>query len=319
MTERKQADMYLNELQLDDHVDGFYILEDAYAKQSSNGKPFLSLVLADCSGSMEGKVWNYAGPVGPEDVGQVIKVTGAVTAFRDTLQVTVDTIRLAVDSDRYDLADLVPTAPIDGEKAWARICELVDSLEDGDYQAICRDLLETYGQRFRTVPAAKSVHHGFVRGLLMHTVNMAELADHMAGVYGEVIDRSLLLAGTILHDIAKCDEFITSDLGLVTDYSMRGNLLGHLVMGAQLVAGAAERLHTPEEKSVLLQHMLLAHHGEPEFGAAVRPICAESELLSYIDKIDSRMEIYAETLPEVPVGGVSKRIFALDHRIYHHS
>ena len=105
----------------------------------------------------------------------------------------------------------------------------------------------------------------------------------------------------------------------MTEYSTAGQLLGHLVMGAQEVADAARELGIPEEKSMLLQHLLLSHHGEPEFGAAVRPMCAEAELLSYIDLIDSRMEIYAETLPTVPAGSFSARIFALVKKIYHHN
>ncbi len=132
------------------------------------------------------------------------------------------------------------------------------------------------------------------------------------------MNRDLLVAGTILHDVAKCDEFITSPLGLVTEYSVKGQLLGHLVMGAEEVALAARELGTPEEKSILLQHMLLSHHGEPEFGAAVRPVCAESELLSMIDLIDSRMEIYKETMDETEVGGFSKKVFALDKKIFRH-
>ena len=153
----------------------------------------------------------------------------------------------------------------------------------------------------------------------MHTVFMLQTAEFLAGRYDAVIDRDLLLAGTLLHDFAKCEEFTLSPLGLVTEYSAKGQLLGHLVMGAQAVAEAAARLSIPQEKSVLLEHMLLSHHGEVEFGAAVRPICAESELLSYIDMIDSRMEIYREVLNTTPMGGFSEPVFALDRkRIYHH-
>ncbi len=105
---------------------------------------------------------------------------------------------------------------------------------------------------------------------------------------------------------------------LVTEYSVKGELLGHLVMGAQAVAKAAEEAGLPEDKSVLLQHMILSHHGDPQFGAAVRPVCAESELLSMIDLIDSRMEIYRETMEETQPGTFSKRVFALDKKIYCH-
>ena len=153
----------------------------------------------------------------------------------------------------------------------------------------------------------------------MSTMMLLRAADFLAGLYPEVIDRSLLLTGTLLHDFAKEREFVFSDLGIVTEYSTAGQLLGHLVMGAQEVADVARELAIAEEKSLLLQHLLLSHHGEPDFGAAVRPMCAEAELLSYIDLIDSRMEIYAETLPSVPAGGFSQRIFALEKKIYHHN
>ena len=132
------------------------------------------------------------------------------------------------------------------------------------------------------------------------------------------MDRSLLLAGTLLHDSGKEAEFTFSQLGLVTAYSVKGQLLGHLVMGAQEAGEVAKELGIPEEKSVLLQHLILSHHGEPEFGAAVKPICAESELLSLIDMVDSRMEIYRETLDSLQDGEVSGRVFALDKRVYRH-
>ena len=153
----------------------------------------------------------------------------------------------------------------------------------------------------------------------MHTWTMLRMVDFLAGLYAGTVDRSLLLAGTLLHDLSKAEEFSFSPLGLVTEYSLKGQLLGHLVMGAGAAARAAEELGVPEEKSVLLQHMILSHHGQPEFGAAVVPMCAESELLSLIDTMDSRMEIYREAMEETPEGEFSKRIFALEKRIYHHS
>jgi len=311
--------MYISEMKTGDQPDGFYLLQNANAKQTAAGKPFLSAVLADCTGTIDALVWNYSGSVSPADIGAVVKIKGTVSEFRGAAQITIDRIRLATDADRYDLKELIPTAPIDTDAAYRKIEEIVDSISDTDYAAVCREMLRKYGDRFRTIPAAKSVHHSFLNGLLMHTLFMLQTADHMAGLYSAVIDRSLLLAGTLLHDFAKIEEFKTSPLGLVTEYSTKGQLLGHLVMGAQEVARVGEILHMPEEKSVLLQHMILSHHGEPEYGAAVRPVCAESELLSFIDMIDSRMEIYRETFQETPAGEFSKRIFALDRRVYHHN
>jgi 3'-5' exoribonuclease len=179
-------------------------------------------------------------------------------------------------------------------------------------------MLERHRNAFLRIPAAKSVHHGFLNGLLMHTANMRRVAEMLADIYQEVIDRSLLLTGTLLHDFAKEREFAFTELGVVADYSTAGQLLGHLVMGAEEVARVADELHVPAEKSMLPQHMILSHHGDPEFGAAVRPMCAESELLSLIDQIDSRMEIYREALADLTPGRFSQRIFALDKKIYAH-
>lgn len=301
-----------------DVVEGFYILKSAFVKTSANGKPFLNAVLSDKDGSIEAKVWDYSGPISTADEGKVVKIRGTVSEYRGTPQVVIDRIRLAESADPVNVSALVPAAPIDTEQFYAEVVATVDSLEDADYRAVCRVMLERHGEDFKTIPAAKSVHHGFLSGLLMHTANMLRLADFLAAQYADTVNRDLLLAGTLLHDFAKAEEFTRSELGLVTDYSVKGQLLGHLVLGAQEIAAVAREVGMPEEKSLLLQHMTLSHHGEPEFGAAVRPMCAESELLSYIDLIDSRMEIYRESLAEVPVGEFSGRIFALEKKIYHH-
>ena len=300
-------------------IEGFYLLKSAFPKVTVSGKPFLTAVLADESGTIEAKVWDYSGPIGERDAGKVIKVRGSVSDYRGALQVTVDKLRLAAEDDHVDVSRLVRVAPIDRAGAYADITRLVSTLEDADYRAVCEEMLRRHEDAFRTIPAAKSVHHSFLSGLLMHTYNMLRLADFLAAQYADSVDRSLLLAGTLLHDFGKEREFTFSELGLVTDYSTKGQLLGHLVMGAQETAEVAEMLGIPEEKSVLLQHLLLSHHGEPEFGAAVLPQCAEAELLSLIDQIDSRMEIYREALAPLKIGEFSQRIFALDNRrIYKH-
>ena len=309
---------YIADFEVGDEVEGFYILKTAASKVSGSGKPFLAAVLADSSGSIEAKVWDYGGPVGPSQEGGVIKVRGSVSEFRGSLQFIISRIRPVQSGDQYSLDNLVPCAPIDAEGWAGELQDFVDSLDDADYRALCRKLLDQYGQRFRDIPGGKSMHHSFLNGLLMHTLYMARTAEYLAGLYSAVVDRDLLLAGTVLHDVAKCREFITSPLGLVTEYSVPGELLGHLVMGAQAVADAARELGVPEQKSLLLQHMILSHHGEPEFGAAVRPMCAEAELLSLVDLIDSRMEIYSETMDETETGRFSKRVFALDKKIFRH-
>ena len=219
-------------------VEGFYLLKAAFAKVTASGKPFLSAVLADTSGTIEAKVWDYSGPIGERDVGKVLKVRGSVSDYRGMPQLTVDKLRLA---------------------------------------------------------------------------------DFLSAQYADTVNRSLLLTGTLLHDFAKEQEFTFSELGLVTDYSTKGQLLGHLVMGAQEVAAIAAELDLPEEKATLLEHLILSHHGQPEFGAAVLPQCAEAELLSLVDQIDSRMEIYREVLAPLKAGEFSQRVCALDNRrVYKH-
>ena len=306
------------DMMIGDQVEGFYLLKEAAQKTTNAGKPFLTGVIADRTGAMELKVWDYNGPISAADMGKAVKVRATITEFKNAPQLIAGKIRLATEADGYDTSALIPTAPIQADKAMEYVRNLVESIEDPDYKAVAQTLLDRNAETFQTIPAAKSVHHGFRNGLLMHTANMLNLADFLADQYQEVIDRSLLLAGTLLHDMMKCEEFDFSPLGLVTDYSVKGELLGHLVMGARAVDAVARELEIPEEKSVLLQHLILSHHGEPEFGAAVRPMCAEAELLAYIDKLDSRMEIYEEALKNVPEGAFSQRIFALEKRIYHH-
>ena len=306
----------LADVRVGDEIDGFYLLTDATVRTSANGSHFLAATLCDRSGSIALKMWDYTGSIGTADNGSAVRVRGSVSDFKGAKQLTARMLRLAEEKDNINPEQLVPTAPIDPEEGLLEIRNLLSSLQDEDYGRIAEALFTRNEAQFRTAPAAKSVHHGFRGGLLMHTLNMLRAADYLAELYCEVINRDLLLTGTLLHDIAKIREFTLTPLGVVKDYSTEGQLLGHLVMGAQEIAALAEELNIPQEKAVLLQHLVLSHHGEPEFGAAVRPMCAEAELLHFIDMIDSRMEIYAEALQTMEPGSFSERIFALEKRIY---
>ncbi len=299
-------------------LQGFYILKDIRCKTSSNGSPFLSARIQDATGELDSKIWNYSGPLTGEDSGKVMLIRGEVTEYNGSLQFIIHRIRPAQEGDHYDIAALVPSAPIDTESALNEVREILASIEDGEYRSLCQTMLERHLDSFLTIPAAKSVHHAFRSGLLMHTLNMLRSADFLAGLYREVIDRSLLLAGAFLHDFGKEREMVRSELGLVTDYSAPGLLLGHLYMGAQEVSEIAREQGMAEEKTMLLQHLILSHHGQPEYGAAVEPQCAESELLSIIDLMDSRMEIYAEAVSELKPGSFSGKLFALGKAVYRH-
>ena len=213
---------------------------------------------------------------------------------------------------------LVPSAPKDADDMGLVIKGAIASMQDQDYYNICVSILKKYEDEFKRIPAGKSVHHAFAHGLLMHTSNMVNAAIGLAGIYKDFINRDLLLAGTILHDIGKIKEFDLSQLGLVSQYSVQGQLMGHLVIGAQEVALAAKECGVSEGKSMLLQHLLLSHHGEPDFGAAIRPVCAEAFLLHSIDAMDARMETYREQLDKMETGEVSNVIPVLGTRVYKH-
>ena len=302
-----------------DRIEGFYVLNDPKIRKTKTGKDYLSAVLSDASGRIEMKMWDFSAAIDERDNGRIVKIRGDVAEYRGTLQITLSHFRFAQEGDTYDRESLIPSAPVDAEALLSELQAILESLDDEDYRTICLTLLERNKTAFMAIPAAKSVHHAFLHGLLMHTTDMVRLADYLAEQYSEVINRSLLLAGTFLHDFGKRKEFAFSELGFVTDYSVSGTLLGHAYIGARMVADTAAELGVSEKKSELLQHMLLSHHGDPEFGAAVVPAIAESELLSLIDRVDSRMEIYAENLVKTDPNSLSTRIFALDKRIYHHT
>ena len=306
----------VSDLAVGDQVEGFYVLGNIQLKNSSAGKPYLSCTVSDATGSMDAKLWNYSGPAGPEDSGKAALLRGEVTSFNGNLQFIIQRLRFAGPQDDYDPAALVPAAPIEPGPALEELERMMQSMQDGDYRRLCSALLSRHREAFSRLPAAKSMHHAFLYGLLMHTLNMLRLADVLAELYGEVIHRDLLLAGTMLHDLGKLWEYRLSPLGLVTEYSVPGDLLGHIYLGAREVETVGRELGIPEEKLTLLAHLILSHHGDPEFGAAVEPKCAEAELLSLIDRIDSRMEVYAEALPQTQPGKFTLRIPALDKRVF---
>ena len=316
-----EFNILISELKNGCQFDGFYVLKEASIKTTSTGKPYINGIISDKTGSIDFKIWDYVDSSIINEVGKVVKVRGEVAEFKGNLQVNVAKIRLAQDDDIYDIEDLVPVAPIDREKAIDELYGYIDSIDDEDYKNICHAIIDEHIEKFKVIPAAKSVHHSFISGLLMHTINMLKIADFLSGVYSDFIVRDLLIAGTMLHDFMKEEEYSFSDLGIAVDYSTKGQLLGHLVMGAEEVAAVAKEIGMDEQKSMLLQHLILSHHGEPEFGAAVKPMCAEAELLSYIDLLDSRMEIYAENLLTIEKGKFSQQgLFALGgKKIYNHN
>lgn len=315
----------ISDFQLGERIQGFYLINNISINTSKTGADYLSANLSDQSGSIELKAWDYSGELGPSDSGSIVKVRGAVDKYKEKLQLVADkqrgvtNLRLANENDDIAELDLVPTAPVDLRESYEYIISSIKSMKDPDYKKLCSEMLKVHAKDFVKIPAGKSVHHEFIGGLLMHSSNMLKIADFLADFYSDFINKDLLMSATLLHDISKIREFELSPLGLVAEYSTEGKLLGHLYMAAQEVAATAEQLGISREKSMLLEHLILSHHGEPEHGAAVRPQTAEAELLSMIDLIDSRMEICRSALLNTAAQGFSDRIYGLDYRqIYRH-
>lgn len=297
----------------------FGLLQDIQIKTTAAGKPYLAAKLQDKSGIIDVKYWDYSGALTAADSGKIVKAAGLVSMYKDSLQFTLNNLRLANETDQYNKADLVPCAPIDLQCVTAELEFMLSTIKDEDYKNICNTVWSKYRHSFIEFPAAKGVHHAFIGGLLMHTFNMMRIAAAVSNIYKDTIDADLLLTGTFLHDLAKMWEYKTSDTGLAQEYTKVGHLVGHLVMGSSIISDLCTELNVSEDKTLLLVNMILSHHGKPEYGAAVLPKSLEAELLHMIDLIDSRVEICRELFTKTDIGQFSEKCFALDNKqMYRH-
>ena len=306
----------VRDMAIDDAVEGFYLLKNPAPKTTQNGKDFLSFKLADASGEIEGIFWDYDGNLHNTCAGKPVKVRGTVSDYNGKKQFTVIQIRPATEGDQLDMNALVPTAPIDPKQTYGQLVNLIDTIQDPEYKNLCVEMLARNRELLCCIPAAKSVHHAFRYGLLMHTYFMMRHVDYMSRFY-PFVNRDLLMTGTFCHDLAKAKEYDLSPVGMVTDYSVPGNLLGHLYLGAVEVFRVSQEIGISEEKSMLLQHMLLSHHGKLEYGAAVVPKTAEAMLLSMIDDLDAKMELLREAL-EGAATGMTESVWPLGYKLYSH-
>jgi 3'-5' exoribonuclease len=198
------------------------------------------------------------------------------------------------------------------------LCSIAESFKDDDIKRITLALLNDNKEALLYWPAAFKLHHAIRSGLMMHVLSIVRLAQRVAEVY-PFIDRDLLLAGAMLHDIAKTREYEMTPSGLASGYTVKGNLVGHLAMGAMMIGDTAKTLGIDSEAVTLLQHMVLSHHGEPEFGAAVRPAFIEAELLSQLDMLDARMFEMHEATEGASVGEFTGKLWSMDNRkLYNH-
>lgn len=301
------------------NVDGFGLIKTVEKKVNVKGVPYLDLLICDKDGELTAKLWDYKEEIhGEYAVNDFIKFRGQLSQFNGADQLRIDRIRKTTDADGVSIADFVPSAEYTGEMMLGEIYNILDTFRDSDLKTITKAIIDDHRQELLYWPAAFKLHHAMRGGLLYHTLSILRLAECAAKIYPS-IDRELLLSGVILHDIAKIQEYDVSDTGIASNYSVKGNLLGHLVMGAMEIKKKAEELGIPENTAVLLEHMAISHHGEPDFGAAVRPLFIEAEILCQLDTMDATVYEMAHSISEVKPGEFTQRQWALDNRkLYNH-
>jgi len=285
------------ELREGDRVEGIFLCRGKSLATTKAGKPFLTLRVGDGSGEIEAKVWDEAEAVGRAvRPGELVRIAGQVTSYNGRLQVTVQSVR-AVETGEADLREFLPASPRDPEKMLAELDAAVEGIRDPHYRALLGRILERPGlrDRLRDAPAAKAMHHAYLGGLLEHTLSLLRLCEAAASHYPEV-DRDLLLTGVLLHDLGKVDE-LSARSGF--DYTDAGRLIGHIALVLERVWEATAGLPDfPREKALLLEHLLLSHHGREEFGSPVKPMTLEALLLHMLDDLDAKVQAFRGCLEE---------------------
>ena len=287
---------YLKDLKEGDRVFDIYLCKHKQSAVTKNGKPYDNVILQDKTGTMDAKIWEPNNPgIGEFDAMDYIEVYGEVNNFQGALQVNVKRIRLCGEGE-YNPADYLPVSskPIDG--MYEELKGLIKSIENPYYKQLLESFFvkdEAFVKAFCNSSAAKSVHHGFVGGLLEHTLSVTKLCDYFSKAY-PILKRDLLLTAAMCHDIAKTKEISAFPMN---DYTDDGQLLGHIVMGSQMVAERAAQIPDfPHNLLTQLQHCILAHHGKYEYGSPKIPALIEAVALNYADDTDAKMETFKEIL-----------------------
>jgi 3'-5' exoribonuclease len=297
-----------------EQVDVYLLIKSVTKGIASNGKPFLTLILQDKTGDIEAKLWD----VSPEDESiyvpeSIVKVLGDIHNYRGKMQLKIRSIRLAHEGDAVRVSDFLETAPMKREDMMEKITEYIFAMQNPNIQRITRYLLKKYEQKFFDYPAATKNHHEFISGLAYHVVSMLELAKALVNLYPS-LNKDLLYAGVILHDLGKVIELSGP---VSASYTLEGKLLGHIPIMVSEISKAAEHLGISGEEIVVLQHMVLSHHGKAEWGSPKPPMVKEAEILHYIDNLDAKMNMIDRALEKVKPGEFTERIYALENRSFY--
>lgn len=298
---RSEVNMkYIESLREGERVNEIYLCKAKQSALTKAGKPYDSLVLQDKTGTLDAKIWE-PGSVGIDEFDSLdyIAVMGDITSFQGNLQLNVKRVR-KVEEGEYEPKDYLPVSTRDIEEMYTELLAMIASVK----QPYLKKLLESFfaddadfAKRFKFHSAAKTVHHGFVGGLVEHTLSVAKNCDYFAKAY-DILNRDLLVTAAIFHDIGKLEELSTFP---ENDYTDEGQLLGHIMIGAEMVG---ERMRTipgfPRGLGNELKHCILAHHGELEYGSPKKPALAEALALSFADNVDAKMETIREIFANVP-------------------
>ena len=303
-------------LKADDRCEGILMVRGAEKKMDRKGHDYVDLSLGDRTGEMNAKIWYWNARQEVPETGAPLWIKGQVQEFNGRLQMRIEEWHPPKEGEKVDLSGLVPSAPRTSEDMMREIRETVNGFSGENLKKLTLEMLDMAGERLSWFPAAQRMHHAERGGLLHHTTDMLRLARAAAEIY-PWLNRDLLFSGVILHDLGKLEELKSDESGNVQDYTRDGQLLGHLVRGITLLNRAAERTGVTGECVVLLEHMLLSHHGEPEYGSPRPPMFPEAEALRWIDMMDARMNTMKTAWEKTPEGAFSEKIFSLDRRIYH--
>ncbi len=297
-----------------DSFDDFLLIKEVRSGTASNGKPFLTLFFVDESGEIDAKLWDAS----KEDettfvAGKVVKLSGDIIEYRGSLQLRLKSIRLAQVTDGVRVSDFLERSPINKETLQEDLTAAIFEMENPNIQRIVRAFIKKYQEDFFNYPAASKNHHAFVSGLAYHVVSMLKIAKSLCEIYPE-LNKDLLYAGIILHDIGKIHELS----GVVsTTYTTEGTLIGHISIMHTEIKEVADELKIDGEEVMLLQHIVLAHHGKGEWGSPKPPLVREAEILHVIDLIDMKMNVLNRALDKTTPGEFTERLFPMDNRSFY--
>ncbi len=293
---------YIESLREGERINEIYLCKQKNSALTKAGKPYDNLILQDKTGTLDAKIWE-PGSVGIDEFDSLdyIAVMGDITSFQGALQLNVKRVR-KVSEGEYDPKDYLPVSEYDVEEMYAELTGYIASLQNPYLKKLAESFFvddADFARRFKFHSAAKTVHHGFVGGLLEHTLGVTRHCNYFAGAY-PMLNRDLLLTAAMFHDIGKLEELSVFP---ENDYTDEGQLLGHIMIGAEWVGEHIRQIPDfPVRLGNELKHCILAHHGELEFGSPKKPALAEAVALSFADNIDAKMETIKELFASAPEG-----------------